>query len=417
MPNLLVRNPGNKQIYYLLVLAVSLFLGLFWVLLVNTQPVSDFKYYHELAESIADGGQWGDTYTTVGYPVFLAFFYKVFGPSLWVAKGLNLFLSVLNNLLVLAILRRSPLSERGRKVSFALFALFPATVFYNSVVATEILFSTLLFTLTWLYFSGVKHKYVFMGILVGLNTLIKPFFIAYFLVIFFAELLSKRKLQVSLGNAALILSVSMLVLVPWLYRNYLLMGEFTWVSNNGGIVLYINNNSQNQTGMWMPAEEVENSLVKTPEYLAANATEKNKMLSKAAKTWIFNHPEEFVMLGLKRLKNTFGGSVQDLGFAFYGSGWNLQSQESIRLLARIVTTPVYWFGGLSALAFTLRYLLRLKREKINSLDGYLLILLYMFVGIYFLTEGQSRYAFPTLLIFVYFFCSMLRFFSFKQERK
>lgn len=401
---------------YAIILTGSLFLGVLWVAIVDTQPVSDFAYYHRLAQSIAKGGQWGDTYTTVGYPVLLALFYKVFGASLWVAKGLNLSLSFLNNLLVLAILKRTTVSERGRKIIFALFALFPSTIFYNSVVGTEILFTTILLALTLLYLSEVKYKYVLMGILVGLGTLIKPFFIAYFLAIFLAEFLSKRRLGPSLRHGLLVLVMSLLVLAPWLYRNYLLIGESTWVSNNGGIVLYINNNSQNHSGRWMPAEDVENSLVNTSEYSVANATEKNKMLSQAAKAWIVSHPWEFVSLGLKRLANTFDSAGGDMGFSFYGSSVSGESQKLLYHLTRIVSIPVYRIGVFSILGFSLRFLLRFGKEKISSFESYLLVLFYMFAGIYFLTEGQSRYAFPTLFILVYFFYSLPKLLGLGPER-
>ncbi len=75
-------------------------------------------------------------------------------------------------------------------------------------------------------------------------------------------------------NSLIVLVTCILVISPWIYRNTKLVGQFTYISNNGGIVLYINNNSQNKLGRWMPAENVENSLVKTEKYKKANMTEK-----------------------------------------------------------------------------------------------------------------------------------------------
>src|SRR3712207_8168863 len=83
------------------------------------------------------------------------------------------------------------------------------------------------------------------------------------------------------------------------------MGQFTFVSNNGGIVLYINNNSQNKWGRWMDASKVENSLVNTKEYKNSNPTKRNHMLADAAKKWIKAHPIGFIILGFKRLINTY----------------------------------------------------------------------------------------------------------------
>lgn len=405
-----------RDYYNWVILACSFFLGLIWILRVDTQPISDFKYYHELAQSIAAGGPWGDTYTTVGYSVFLALFYKFFGASLYVAKGLNMVLSVINNLLVLQILKRSPIRKWERRVIFTLFALFPSTIFYNSIVGTEILFTLILLGLTLIFLSRLRYKYLLMGVLVGLNTLIKPFFIAYFLVILLAEMISQHRVRPALLHGLIVFLISSLVLAPWLYRNDRLIGEFTWVSNNGGIVLYLNNNSQNKNAVWMPAEDVENSLVNTLEYKQANATEQNKMLSRAAKAWILSHPREFAILGFKRLQHTFGGSLDDIGYSFYGSGLGTKSQDQLHRWGRFMSTPVYLLGIASVLGYSLRYLWRLRREKISSLESYLIILLYMFAGIYFITEGQSRYAFPTLFIFIYFAISLPKLFGARPER-
>ena len=149
--------------YYSIILGAGLVADLLWVILVNTQPFSDFLYYHDLARNIALGGDWGDTYTTVGYPIALSLFYWLFGAHLWVAKALNICLSFANNLLVLRILRISAIPERGRKFAFLLFVFFPANIFYNSIVGTEIMFTTGLLLATNLYLSEIKFKYLRRG--------------------------------------------------------------------------------------------------------------------------------------------------------------------------------------------------------------------------------------------------------------
>lgn len=415
-----VFSPGRDKLFYRIVLALSFLLSVIWVLAVDTIPVSDFNYYHELAQQIAQGGQWGDTYTTVGYPIVLGFLYKLFGANWYVAEVLNIMLTLANNLLLFKILDQSRLREGVRRAVFVLFALFPAVIYYNSLVATEIMFTTVLLLTTVVYLSSIRYKYLLLGVLTAVNTMIKPFFILYFLVIFLTELLARPDDRRSfsgtfvraLTRAGIILVVSMIVLSPWLYRNYRLNGEFTWVSNNGGIVLYINNNSQNIHGGWMPADQVENSLVTTPEYLVATGTEKNKMLSRAAKEWIVSHPREFIELGMKRLVLTFKGEGDDLYFAFNGSSVSPEWQAKIYQLNEIVRIPVFMLGVFSILVHSLLLLFKLfKNEKISSFESYLLILFYMFAGTYFLTEGQSRYAFPTLWILIYFFWQVPKLFK------
>ncbi|MDR3602431.1 MAG: hypothetical protein P4L49_18420 [Desulfosporosinus sp.] len=381
----------------------------------KTQPFSDFLYYHELARQIANGGQWGDTYTTVGYSVVLGFFYKLFGAKIAIAKGLNLTLSVMSSLLVLGILIRMNLSQRIRRTILLCFILFPMNIYYNSILATEMLFTSLLLLIIYIYLSDTVHKYWIIGLLTGIDTMIKPFFLVFFLVILLTELIISKKLLPSLRKGLIVLSVSILIISPWLYRNYKLMGEFTYVSNNGGIVLYINNNSQNKYGGWMPAGDVKNSLINLPEYKLANSTQKNRMLTLAAKQWIKSHPLEFLVLGMKRLSLTYF-SMKDINYAFYGTTIPQNIRLGFASASKFTIRPIFILGIVSI--FTTTYLIirrkiapsarTLELETYKN-DIFLLLIFYMFTGVYFLTEGQSRYSFPLIFIIIYYFVMGLRY--------
>ncbi|CAA7601344.1 Dolichyl-phosphate-mannose-protein mannosyltransferase [Acididesulfobacillus acetoxydans] len=386
-------------------------LSVLWIFLVNTQPFSDFLYYQRIAMNVANGGQWGNTYTTVGYSMILGLFYKLFGSSIMVAKWLNVFLTVVSNLLLYQILKVANVREYGRKIVFVLFVFFPSTIFYNSMVATEIVFTTILLLITYLYIAKYRYRYWFIGLLAGLDTLIKPFFLVFFLVVFLTEYVTgKNNFIKSLKNSLIILCVSIVTITPWLYRNSRLMGEFTYVSNNGGIVLYINNNSQNHTGGWMPAEKVKNSLVLTPEYKRANLTQRNHMLTQAAEKWILSHPRQYVILGLKRLSKTFGPK-SELRISFYGAQIPLRVQKLLSSLTTIMRGLFFSAGLITMALASILYIVRLLVSKNrfknsnrgdNLLPAYFTITFLMFFSVYFLTEGQPRYAFPVVFILLYF---------------
>ncbi|MHB8072325.1 hypothetical protein [Desulfosporosinus fructosivorans] len=402
---------GLKQgrCFYYWVLALGFAVGVLWILLVRTEPVSDFKYYHRIATQIANGGQWGDTYTTVGYPIFLAPFYWCFGASIWVAKALNLVLSTINNLLVLHILEKTGIRETLRQRTFVLYVLFPMNIYYNSMLASEILFTTLFLLGTYLYLTDINYKYVYIGLITGLNTMVKPYFPLFALAIILTDFLGHERLWKSIKNGVVVLLVTGVILVPWLYRNYKLIGEFTYVSNNAGIVLYINNNTQNKLSGWMLAEDVENSVVNRPDYNLANSTQKNIMLSRDAREWIMGHPREFVCLGLKRLSRTFI-QAGDIDYAFQGSGLLPFLQVIMFRFSEFVRMPVFLGGVASIVIHTLIYSYLIVGNRLTkrsarfalNFDGgkgrlFLIITFLMFAGVYFITEGQSRYAFPTVL--------------------
>lgn len=414
-----------RERYYCGVLLAGFLLDLAWVLLVPTQPFSDFLYYHQLARQIAAGGIWGDTYTAVGYPVFLAFFYRLGGAEIMVAKSVNLVLSVLNSLLVWRLWKILPLPEWSRRLAFLAFVLFPTNIYYNSVVGTEILFTCLLLLSLNVYFSRIRCRYVLTGLLIGLDSLVKPFFPAFLLVIVLMEFLSRPAKAAALKKCGTVLLAFLLVLTPWLYRNYKLIGEFTYISNNGGIVLYINNNSQNTSGGWMPAADVENSPVNTPAYQNANPTQKNKMLSQAAKQWIVTHPAEFLVLGFKRLSRTYLHFLGDIDYSLYGTGLTLETNRFLAAAASGIWLAVFLPGLLSILGFCLYYLRKAAGGKLVNLPQAgkeigLLSTFVLFTGIYFVTEGQTRYAFPLIFILIYFSCRALAagqdFLKQKQQR-
>lgn len=406
--------------YYKTITILGMLISVLWIKEVNTQPISDFSYYNELAKQIANGGVWGNTYTSVGYSIILGFIYSIFGSSLIVAKIFNLVLTLISYIIVYNLLKKIDLSETRRRIIYALFVFFPNNIFYNSIVGNEILFTNILLLITLIYYSNIKFKYALIGLLTGINTMVKPFFIIFFLVIFITELILKMKFLSILKHTVIVLLVSIICVSPWVYRNTKLIGEFTSISNNGGIVLYINNNSQNNYGKWMPAEKVENSIVLKKEYIRANMTQKNKMLTAAAKNWITNHPVQFIELGFKRLFNTYF-IADDISFGLNGANVNRYFEILLRTYAFLMKIILFVPAIIYVIIHSKKIIANLFNQKdINPYDLYNLICFYMFTSVYFITEGQGRYAFPTIFIMTYFFSELVgevRYFKMKIKIK
>jgi hypothetical protein len=393
--------------YYLSIIAIAFIISLTWIITVNTQPFSDFSYYNDLATSIANGGQWGDTYTTVGYPIVLGLIYKVFGANIFIAKIFNLILSTISNILVIAILYKTKLKERDRKIIFTLFCFFPASIYFNSVLGTEILFTNIMLLSTLVFLSDIKYKYYIIGILVALNTMVKPFFILFSFLIFLVIWIVNKKTLYAIKSALTVLMVALMLLAPWVYRNTKLIGQLTYVSNNGGIVLYINNNSQNHSGRWMPVEDVENSIINLPEFQNANSTQKNKMFSKEAKKWILSHPGEFFNLGFKRLYNTYLLG-DDVGYSLYDTNFSSEAKHKIFNFTNSIRNIVFIPAAIYILICSVILIKKIINKKtLDLFKVYMLIMYYMFTCVYFITEGQGRYAFPVIFILIYFFVSLV----------
>lgn len=219
---LMKLEPDRKEYgksYYLIIALIGVLLSIFWCKLIKTEPFSDFKYYYELARSISQGKPWGDTYTTVGYPIVLGGIFKVFGDSLFIAKTFNLILILLNYYLAYSILNKLDVTEKLRKVIFTIFIFFPLNIMYSSVLATEPLFTTILLLITNIYFSKIKFKYIYIGILTAMNAMIKPFFIIFFFAILIIDAIGEWNIKKAIINSLTVLIISLLCISPWIYRN------------------------------------------------------------------------------------------------------------------------------------------------------------------------------------------------------
>lgn len=405
----------NDDTYYLKIGLFSLLLCILWIAFVDTRPFSDFSYYHNLAIDISRGGAFGDTYTSVGYPIVLGFLYFLFGHSFMVGKTFNIILTMLSLLCLYNILKNTISNEKKKRIIFTLYALFPSTIFYNSVLGTEVLFTFLVLLTCNFYFSKWKFKYIAIGLLVGINTMVKPFFILFFLLIFIVDFI-KNNFKVAILNSFIVIVIATLTITPWLYRNYKYTGELTFVSNNGGIVLYINNNSQNNFGRWMPATDVYDSVVNKEYYKKASMTGKNKILSKEAKKWIKTHKGQFVVLGFKRLFNTYNLG-DDIAYSTYGTSLSKGIKYSLIGINTIVRQIIFLPSILYILGYSvyiLHCLIKRKSKEINTFYLFLTVLFYLFTCVYFITEGQARYAFPVIFIGIIFFVEAL---NFIKERK
>ncbi|URZ03271.1 glycosyltransferase family 39 protein [Clostridium felsineum] len=413
----LMNREGKR--FYLFSGVIAFAICVLWVIFVKTIPYSDFNYYDTLAKSIAAGGDWGNTYTSVGYAVTLGYVYKLFGTSIVVGKAFNLFLTFISYIALYSLLRKLNISEAKRKILFLMFIFFPCNIFYNSILAVEIFFTTLFLIIISVYFSNNKFKYVIIGIISGVEVMTKPFFIVFFFAIFLVEVITEKKFKKPILNSIIVLVLSCIVVSPFVYRNTKMMGQFTSVSNNGGIVLYINNNSQNTWGRWMDVAKVKDSVALTKAYKKANMTEKNHMLSKAAKKWIAAHPIGFVKLGFKRLLNTYYVG-DDIIFTFNGANLSAGIQHLLLVITNLIRNLIFIPGTVGIIAYSVIIIRKLLKRKSNELDKFsvfALVCFYMYTCVYFVTEGQGRYAFPSILILVFFFLSIIKIDKLFEKKK
>lgn len=420
------------KIYLFFITIIGILTRISFILNVPCNPVSDFKKYQIIATNIFTGN--GHSYLgkptafqAMGYPYTLGYFYKLMGSNnIFLGKILNVLLSSVTLIIILFILFKLCKNMLSVHIAYTIITFIPNYIAYNNVLGSEILITFLLAVIIYLQLCNFNAtlRYITMGIFIGLAALTKPFFLMYTIIISIIHWLKSKNRKETFKLFSITTVLMFIVVAPWTYRNYKKFNLIIPVSHNGGYVLFINNNSNNKTGAWMPVANIDVSESLKREFYEHNFKYRDKsqnevdqiMLSpsldnlfkKEAKKWIWNHPLRFCQLGLIRLRNTF----------FHGAGdiyqWTMASNEATKystflktnFINTIFNGYVYilnFFGFIFVIYNIKRILVGLfkKETKIDYVTSIPFFNIAFFILIAFVFEGQQRYNFPIL-----FLCSL-----------
>jgi 4-amino-4-deoxy-L-arabinose transferase-like glycosyltransferase len=228
----------------LLVLILGLLLRVVFISFHERPLFSDEKEYDQLGYNLATKASYSyDTaptaYRPIGYPALVGFVYFIFGHYQTLVKLIQALLDTAISFLVYLLLTGYP--RRTRVLGAALWVFFTPAVFYASLLLSETFFTFLFVLNAWLMTRNNAHndgKLVVLGALLGILTLIKPTVVVFAFVLLFLI----RQFEIPLKKLYLIGIAFVLVLTPWLARNYLVFGEVA-LTSNGGINLMIGNNA------------------------------------------------------------------------------------------------------------------------------------------------------------------------------
>jgi len=270
-----------------------------------------------------------------------------------------------------------------------LVAFLPLSITYTSMHASEMLFSAILILAIYLFFT--KNNPYIIGLLIGYLTLIRPIgmfvpiiFIVY--LFFKNELTFKNKIKYFLKFGLIVV----LVITPWLIRNYNAFGKFVY-STNGGYVFYINNNDY-ATGSWSDPYKYPNSPI--IKYKTENGFDEigiDEEGKKLALQWIKKNPSKFLKLGFLRILNSYWLKTDDImwSMTIAENSWHSLTPYAV-FLEKIIYMP---YNVLIFIYFIFNLINIIRTKKIDFHFFLLLIFLY-FNGMMFLLEGNSRYVFP-----------------------
>jgi 4-amino-4-deoxy-L-arabinose transferase-like glycosyltransferase len=230
--------------------ALGVALRVAWASEVAPTVEHDAKWYWPHAVELATEGSLSvrgqpTAYWPVGYPFVLSLVLRLFGNSLEVARFFNVACGGLSLFCLHFVTRKVTGSRPTALLALLLYALYPADLAYTSMVLSESLFNAVMLASCALYLSELRHPWRLglVGALCGVATLIRAHGLLLPLCLsLFGAGLPWRWRRSAVTSAGIMYLALALTMSPWWYRNAQAFGHFVWLSNNGGINLYIGNN-------------------------------------------------------------------------------------------------------------------------------------------------------------------------------
>lgn len=261
-------------------LILALALRLVWALFIAVDPVSDSQAYHIFATNIAEHGVYGFTpdepgaYWAVGPAAIYAGAYLVFGSGS--ALGV-VFVNLLSSLVAVWLLHdlgRRWLGEAEGRIAALLFALWPLTIQFTTVLASELHFIALtLAALTcWDRVRGTLGGLGWLllaGVFFGAATYIRPIALLMPAALALAAVLqAPRTFLPMVAKAVVATALIFAVVAPWSARNERVFGTAVFMSTNFWPNFWMGNHSGTNGGyMPLPPETRGMSEIERSEHL------------------------------------------------------------------------------------------------------------------------------------------------------
>ena len=180
---------------------------------------------------------------TPGYPAFLGGVYLVAGRSADAVRAVQIVLSVLTCLMIFVLTRRL-LDESHAIGAAGLYALLPAAAHYPSLLLTEANQALLLVALVYCAYRAAEHPrlwrwFAACAVLLAVATIVRPESLLLMVLLFAALAAIARDRSAAAVRGAAAVACVVLLLTPWVIRNYRVFGHFIGLSSGSGHMLVL----------------------------------------------------------------------------------------------------------------------------------------------------------------------------------
>lgn len=390
---LLSENLFQDRRILLWIVITAIALRVMWALLVPTVPVSDSLAYDAFARNLAEHGVYGWTpeqpsaYWPVGTSALYAPLFMLFGHQYWPIVVLNIVLSVVIIVAAFRIARRLPqIHSSVPLIAAAVLALWPGLIMYVTVLASELPFIASVMVAVDFWTQAKRPAFlrgVVSGIFLAAACYIKPTAQLLPLVLALSALFAGQSLRTVLVLTASAYIAIIVLIAPWILRNYRIFDAFVVISTNAGANLWMGNHPGSAGGYNELPESVK----------GMDEVSRDHVLGDEARKHIMSDIPGYIMLSGKRLVDTYDRETIPVVWNEQGIDQTLGPAAKFPL--KLVASG-YWIAVL-LLAIMGSWIVYAGSRRVSSLLGNPLFLLWgYFALVHALIVSQDRYHFPSI---------------------
>ena len=376
--------------FWLFIVLAAIALRLATALALPYTPVSDARWYHDAAVSLAHGrGLTVDgeptAYRLPGYPFLLSLTYRAFGPHVGLAWIWGALATAVLIASTFAIARRL-YGERMARAAATGIAIYPALVLQTGQAMSDLCFAA---GSMWLIAIALRpsprwRQAALAGIGIGLLTLTRGVGLVLLAIVPAVWALARPRHPSLAKTVCILLAAFALVVVPWLWRNDRLFGRPVFTTGTG-LNAYIGHHP-GASGGYDPAE-----LPFPAEALAWNEAEVDRALLVHALDFARTHPIEELVLVPRKIAHLYAFETSAVTALFQG---DRPASPALKYALHAVSQLAYVAVLAAFLLRAFELLTRLARLSGTQWAGWIVALGFTAVAVLFF--GQDRFRLPIL---------------------
>jgi len=291
---------GRPKKVLILIFFITIAVRILAIFILRWHIKPDLWEYHDIALNILNGKGYFHPFLKTKYYFYIspfycywsAFVYFLTNKNYLIIELLQVFISGVSVLFLMGIAKKI-FNDKVAGLCGLVYALHPGFIIYT-IKLHEFIFVQFLM-LALIYLILMRRNIFLIGILIGLGFYVRSVFI-FFIPPFFVYTLWKYRLRESFNKAIILITITLIAMVPWVYRGYKIYGRFILQTHAGKA--FWQGNCPFTSGSSLTKDNRDILLVAPEEFrnkvFSLNEIEQNDFFRNEAIRYIKANPSRFI---------------------------------------------------------------------------------------------------------------------------